>query len=67
MKPVESNISPYLQQPLRTFDEVRQERERRQRELAALEAKNTLAPAPSSAPNDNVPAAPLPAHVDQTA
>jgi hypothetical protein len=45
MKPVESNVSPYLQQPLRTLDEVRQERERREQELAAA----TTTPKPASA------------------
>ncbi len=41
LKPVEhSNVSPYLQQPLRTMDEVRAERERRQRELAEATQTN---------------------------
>lgn len=53
MKPVENNISPYLQQPLRTLDEVRQERERRQRELAAA----TAAPPSSNAAAQPEPAA----------
>jgi len=40
LKPIEhSNVSPYLQQPLRTMDEVRAERERRQREFADAVAR----------------------------
>lgn len=68
MKPVESNVSPYLQQPLRTLDEVREERERRQREFAELEAKMKqqarAKPAASAAEPAGSPAA---LHVDQTA
>lgn len=74
MKPVETNISPYLQQPLRTLDEVQQERERRQQELAAAgfpAAQNiVLTSAEPAAANQN--AAPAsgpgasPSLVDQT-
>ena len=40
VKPIEhSSVSPYLQQRLRSMDEVREERERRQRELAEAAAK----------------------------
>jgi hypothetical protein len=39
MKPIESNVSPYLQQPLRSYEEVRQQREQRQRELADAQAR----------------------------
>ena len=40
LKPIEhTNVSPYLQQPLRTMDQVRAEREQRQRELAEAMAK----------------------------
>ena len=61
MKPVESNVSPYLQQPLRTLDEVRQERERRQRELAAaMSASNQNTP-PAPAAGQPAPAAATPA------
>jgi hypothetical protein len=35
VKPIDSNISPYLQQPLRTFEQVLEEREQRQRQQAA--------------------------------
>ncbi|HTP82409.1 MAG TPA: hypothetical protein VMQ11_05665 [Alphaproteobacteria bacterium] len=72
MKPVESNVSPYLQQPLRTMDEVRQDRERRQREeLAAIQAGKTsrTPPTPANDPGTAPPAgatAPK-ALVDQTA
>lgn len=70
MKPVESNVSPYLQQPLRTLDEVRQERERRQRELAnaaATKPPQTVPPMPrpSAAPT-NAPGTPGSPRVDQT-
>jgi len=40
LKPIEhTNVSPYLQQPLRTMEQVRAEREQRQRELAEAMAK----------------------------
>ncbi len=71
MKPVESNISPYLQQPLRTLDEVRQERERRQRELAEAQAKQAKKTQTQRAPavqGDTAPAASpvAAAGIDQT-
>ena len=39
--PVDGDVSPYLQQPLRTLAKARQDRERRRRELADAEAKAT--------------------------
>lgn len=72
MKPVESNVSnvsPYLLQPLRSQDEVRQDRERRQREefaaIAASKASRTP-PTPANDPGTAPSAAPK-ALVDQTA
>lgn len=65
MKPVENNISPYLQQPLRTLDEVRQERERRQQEqAAATQTAATTQPEPAAANQNTAPA--NPSRVDQT-
>jgi len=56
LKPIEhNNVSPYLQQPLRTMDQVRAEREQRRRELAEamarraaddMAAEQAAAPAP---------------------
>ncbi|MBV8535547.1 MAG: hypothetical protein JO128_08150 [Alphaproteobacteria bacterium] len=58
MKPVESNVSPYLQQPLRSMDEVRQERERRQRdELAAVAASKVIQTPPTPANDTGAPPA----------
>ncbi|HEX9462375.1 MAG TPA: hypothetical protein VGB82_07230 [Alphaproteobacteria bacterium] len=68
MKPIEPNVSPYLQQPLRTLEQVRQERERRQREQA--DAGATPAPAAATPKtdikSDTAPAV-SPTRVDQTA
>lgn len=68
MKPIEPNVSPYLQQPLRTLEQVRQERERRQRNQAEAGAK----PGPVAAPQktdtkSETPPAAAPTRVDQTA
>jgi hypothetical protein len=63
LKPIDSNISPYLQQPLRTLEEVLQERARRQRQPAAdtaKDAKNAVAESKSDAP------AVSPKRIDQT-
>jgi hypothetical protein len=73
MKPIESNVSPYLQQPLRSMDEVRQERERRQREelgaitVGGLPSQSPPTPAndPGTAPSAGAAAAKT--LVDQTA
>lgn len=48
MKPIDSNVSPYLQQPLRTLAQVLEERERRQREQPAKLTNGTAA-APTDA------------------
>jgi hypothetical protein len=34
VQPVDKHVSPYLLQPLRSYEQVQQERERRLRELA---------------------------------
>jgi hypothetical protein len=39
--PVDGDVSPYLQQPLRTLAKARQDRKRRQREIADAEEKAT--------------------------
>jgi len=71
MKPVETNVSPYLQQPLRTMDEVRLDRERRQREeLAAIAAGKASRTPPAPANDVGTPpsaGAAQKALVDQTA
>ena len=68
MKPVESNVSPYLQQPLRTMDEVRQERERRQREeLAAITSMPSQPLAPANDPGSAPTVGAAKVLVDQTA
>jgi hypothetical protein len=71
MKPVETNVSPYLQQPLRTMDEVRLDRERRQREeLAAIAAGKASQTPPAPANDVGAPPAGAAAPktlVDQTA
>ena len=63
MKPIDSNVSPYLQQPLRTFAEVLQERERRQRQQATGGAKEADAAPASKSKATAVP----PTRIDQTA
>jgi hypothetical protein len=63
LKPIDSNVSPYLQQPLRTLEEVLQERARRQRPqptVTANDAKNAAAETKSE-----TPAVP-PQRIDQT-
>lgn len=60
MKPVDSNVSPYLQQPLRTLEQVLQERLQRQRQPAADGGKG---PSSDSTP---APAAVPPKRIDQT-
>jgi len=37
--PVDDDISPYLQRPLRTLEKACEDRQRRQREVAGAEAK----------------------------
>lgn len=37
--PVDDNVSPYLQQPLRTFEQARDDRRRRRREVEDAETK----------------------------
>ncbi len=74
MKPIESNVSPYLQQPLRSLEQVRQEREQRQRELAnAAQARPGATPAttqgvtaPATTAPAGKPAGSAPVRVDQT-
>ena len=39
LPPVDGDVSPYLQQPLRTLAKARQDRKRRQSEIADAEAK----------------------------
>lgn len=37
--PVDDNVSPYLQRPLRTLEEAREDRKRRQRQIADARAR----------------------------
>jgi hypothetical protein len=43
-KPADAEISPYLQQPLRTLKTARQDQKRRQREATDVLAKTTKQP-----------------------
>ncbi len=56
VKPVDNNVSPYLQQPLRTLEQVQQEREDRQRQLADADARAKKNEAPGAA-SETAPAA----------
>ncbi len=64
MNPVDKNVSPYLLQPLRSFEQVKLERERRER--AAAEQAAQAKPAPAASPS--APATkPPPGRIDQSA
>ena len=46
-KSVEDGVSPYLQQPLRSFEQAQQDRQRQQRQTADAKAPRRLTIPPS--------------------
>ncbi len=55
MNTIDRNISPYLQMPLRSQEEVLQARARRARQLAEAQAQQAKAPAPAPATTTSAP------------
>jgi hypothetical protein len=60
VQPVDKHVSPYLLQPLRSYEQVQQDRERRQREAADTAAQ----PQPAAATGPSTPKAP--GQIDQS-
>jgi hypothetical protein len=56
VQPVDKHVSPYLLQPLRSYEQVQQERERRLAEAAAQAKLKPAAPVAATQPSATNPA-----------